>query len=143
MSFIQISHQRKIHDLHVLFLKHSSHSFSFLRFLNFPSLNTSSHLSHPKHVSCQNLSRKLYPDPVITWANIFENYFKTLKEIVTNLDALVALVKLCLNVTRFTKQFLIEDDISELNLYQANVALETVLVPGESLSTLTVHLHSI
>ena len=40
-------------------LKQISQSFSSLKILNLPSGKIFSHRSHPKHVSCQNLPRKV------------------------------------------------------------------------------------
>lgn len=57
-----------------------------------------------------------------------------------DLGALVALVEAGLDVTRFAEKLLLEHDIIHPELDLAHGALETVLVPGQGLSAVGVHL---
>ena len=57
-----------------------------------------------------------------------------------HLAALVALVQARLNVARFAEQLLLEDDIVDPEPDLTDGTLETVLMPGQRLSALTVHL---
>ena len=59
-----------------------------------------------------------------------------------HLLTLVTPVEIGLDVTRFAEEFLPEDDIVQADSEMADRALETVLVPGEDLPALRVHLDS-
>ena len=59
-----------------------------------------------------------------------------------HLLTLVTPVEIGLDVTRFAEEFLPEDDIVQADCEMADRALETVLVPGEDLPALRVHLDS-
>ena len=57
-----------------------------------------------------------------------------------DLATLVAFVEAGLDVTRFAEKFFLEDDIVHPEPDLAHGALEAVLVPGQGLSALRVHL---
>lgn len=57
-----------------------------------------------------------------------------------DLGALVTLVEAGLDITRFAEKLLLEHDIVHPELDLAHGALETVLVPGQGLSAVGVHL---
>lgn len=59
-----------------------------------------------------------------------------------NLGTFVTFVEVCFNVTRPAEEFVREDDIVQLDLDLTNRTLEAVLVPGQCLTTVRVHLHT-
>ena len=67
-------------------------------------------------------------------------YYNTI--IYPYLGTFVTFVEVCFNVTRPAEEFVREDDIVQLDLDLTNRTLEAVLVPGQCLTTVRVHLHT-